>query len=709
MPLRFTCIAAPVLVAVACGSSTAPDRLIRPGDDGGLDASTDATPGSTLPDGDVDPALGGPCVDDRQCDDGIPCTYDRCDPELARCRFTVDDTQCDDGVYCNGKERCILRRGCAPGAVVTCSDNDPCTIDRCVEATRSCERAPRDVDRDGDPDDRCAGGRDCNDDDPLVSSRATEICDNRKDDDCDGQVDEADCVRAVGDTCAAPRVIDAPGLHRISTTAAVRDYPTSCTVSQPDLARDVVAAITIPPGERKDLDLWARADGVEVAVSLLTACGDTSTETACGRANVQGTRLRARDLPPGTYYALLTAPAETTIDLTVDFLSPVPAAANETCDTAAPITVDAPVVAELIDARQDVPTACGSAVGELTYRFTIAAPSDVRLFASTVRGGGVPVTGLRREACSSEADEVRCRFGGTLPLFVRNLAPGTYVATVGATAPSDVRLVVRAEPATETPDTQSCANAPEVPRNATVLLDFSANEDAVADDCANGAPDAVYALRLAEPSDVLLVGRFSALVQGSISLGGAACTKEARLACVTAQTPVRVARRNLAAGDYRVVIADPLGRNASLTTLVRPTVAPTTVTGRGQCASATVIPPEGGFFTGNTETATADHNPGCDGPTTSPNGAPDHVLRLDVATRRRVVLSTEGSSFATVLDVRRGPSCPGDPIGGACFVGFGPARSFLDLTLEPGSYWIYVDGYDGQRGEWNLDVRVVAP
>jgi hypothetical protein len=85
------------------------------------------------------------------------------------------------------------------------------------------------------------------------------------------------------------------------------------------------------------------------------------------------------------------------------------------------------------------------------------------------------------------------------------------------------------------------------------------------------------------------------------------------------------------------------------------------------------------------------------------------VIRLDVATRRRVVLSTEGSSFATVLDVRRGPSCPGDPIGGACFVGFGPARSFLDLTLEPGSYWIYVDGYDGQRGEWNLDVRVVAP
>ena len=36
----------------------------------------------------IDPELGGPCVDDAQCNDGVGCTFDRCDQELSRCRFT---------------------------------------------------------------------------------------------------------------------------------------------------------------------------------------------------------------------------------------------------------------------------------------------------------------------------------------------------------------------------------------------------------------------------------------------------------------------------------------------------------------------------------------------------------------------------------------------------------------------------------------------
>ncbi len=87
-----------------------------------------------------DEVLGGPCVDDAQCDDGIDCTFGRCDPELGLCRFVADDERCADALYCNGVERCDPRIGCVAGAPTSCSDSTPCTVDRCDEATRGCVR-----------------------------------------------------------------------------------------------------------------------------------------------------------------------------------------------------------------------------------------------------------------------------------------------------------------------------------------------------------------------------------------------------------------------------------------------------------------------------------------------------------------------------------------------------------------------------------------
>jgi hypothetical protein len=85
------------------------------------------------------------------------------------------------------------------------------------------------------------------------------------------------------------------------------------------------------------------------------------------------------------------------------------------------------------------------------------------------------------------------------------------------------------------------------------------------------------------------------------------------------------------------------------------------------------------------------------------------VLALNLAQRQRVVLDMEGSTYTTILDVRQGPSCPGMPVSSGCYVGFGAQKSFLDLTLEAGPYWIVVDGFQQSKGAWNLDVRVLPP
>jgi len=189
-------------------------------------------------------SLGGPCLDDTQCDDGVDCTRDACNLALRRCEFSADDTRCDNGVYCDGDERCDLELGCRPGAVRDCSDSRTCTIDTCLEATRSCQHVLRDADGDSVPDGHCMEGGDCDDSDPSVFPGHPEVCGNGKDDNCDGRVDETECVTPMHDTCLDPLLIGASGVYQLDTTAANFDYPGSCAPSQPG-RRDVVVALQL--------------------------------------------------------------------------------------------------------------------------------------------------------------------------------------------------------------------------------------------------------------------------------------------------------------------------------------------------------------------------------------------------------------------------------------------------------------------------------
>jgi hypothetical protein len=58
------------------------------------------------------------------------------------------------------------------------------------------------------------------------------------------------------------------------------------------------------------------------------------------------------------------------------------------------------------------------------------------------------------------------------------------------------------------------------------------------------------------------------------------------------------------------------------------------------------------------------------------------------------------------LSVRTGTTCPGTEVQLACSAGYMPDRSFLDLELDPGDYYVRVAGYAGAAGAWSLDVYV---
>ena len=67
----------------------------------------------------------------------------------------------------------------------------------------------------------------------------------------------------------------------------------------------------------------------------------------------------------------------------------------------------------------------------------------------------------------------------------------------------------------------------------------------------------------------------------------------------------------------------------------------------------------------------------------------------------------QGSDFNTMLSVRRGEAgsfCPGRELLAACAPGYLATRSYLDLDLKEGDYFVQIDGYDGAAGAWKLDV-----
>jgi hypothetical protein len=714
---------APVLIAGLCGSAlpglgcddSTVDSPFEPGPSGDDAGPTDPGGGADAGTQDAGPPLGKPCLDDEQCNDDIECTFDECVEGPNRCRSVPDHSKCADDVYCNGVEQCDLLLGCRPGIPIACSDGTPCTLDRCVEADQGCRHDPRDVDQDGDVDRLCEGEGDCNDTDPSISSLHPEICANGQDDDCDEAIDEAACQVPQYDTCDDPLVISAPGSFEVSTTATNLDYSADC--AQAGAEHDVVLAIEVAEDHEGDIDIVASSEGLDLWMAEFVSCDSAATQVACVQSgkSLDGepvARLRLHDPEPGVHSVVLFSENPGTIALSVSDEPAMPQQMNEVCNSAIALDGEQTLVARVGDARRDVPSVCGMVHGDLVYSFTLDEPQDVRLVAQSLDGYGTPQLSLQGAGClQARASEITCRRGDGALLFVRNLAPATYFVAVAATGPSDVQVSLELEAPSQAPADETCDDPPALPLDQPLTLDLTAHTDDVFRGCLPGGIDAVYTLEIEEPSDVLLIERLAPEQQGAINLFDFPCQAEAdRIACTTSNlSPVRVAAHNLAAGNYAVAVEASMPTQTTVTALHRPASPPSVVAFADTCDSAIEIPAQGGFFQGNTANANADYEAGCDLQAQGEGGAADQMLKLVLSEEKRVVFDMMGSSYDTLLTVRKGPSCPGEQVANGCSAGVNMARSYLDLTLPSGEYFVQVDGFTREEGAWFLDVYVVDP
>lgn len=199
----------------------------------------------------VETCGGGRCVsgDPLDCDDGVNCTGDSCDPGLGCVNEPIEGF-CDDGVCFTGGV-CDPTMGCVGGGDPTdCRDFDPCTTDMCDAAMGGCFNPPRDTDGDGYPagsvgGTSCADGNDCDDTNPDIHPDAAEVCGDGLDNNCDGAIDEGcddvpdDCGSAIGIPLS-----DGSGSVTGIIGDAGHDYETNCTNGR--TGRDVVYYVDIP-------------------------------------------------------------------------------------------------------------------------------------------------------------------------------------------------------------------------------------------------------------------------------------------------------------------------------------------------------------------------------------------------------------------------------------------------------------------------------
>jgi hypothetical protein len=93
------------------------------------------------------------------CNDGVTCTVDSCNPGDGTCLHLPSAAACDDGLVCNGTEICDPTLGCRSGQSVDCNDGVDCTIDQCSEPNGACVHYALDIAC--DDDDVCNGAEVC--------------------------------------------------------------------------------------------------------------------------------------------------------------------------------------------------------------------------------------------------------------------------------------------------------------------------------------------------------------------------------------------------------------------------------------------------------------------------------------------------------------------------------------------------------------------
>ena len=402
--------------------------------------------------------------------------------------------------------------------------------------------------------------------------------------------------------------------------------------------------------------------------------------------------------------------------------------AGESCTTARAVNTCGQTLAfsaNLSTARDDVVSSCGAASGagkDLMWALELDTTFDVRVTVKPSAGSlAQPVVSLRRNCDQNQ--ELACSdgLGGTASFRVKSLPAGFYTLVVDSfDAASSGRVDVTVEFLAPTaPANETCATAAVLTPGTDVEVSLGAADDDLQVSCnsAGNSPEAVWRLDLPAASDVFLTasGSPDAGVDPVLALRRAPCAAADQVACVDnlSTGSETLVARNLAAGTYYVIVEN-YGRPQASPVTVRATVTgPTPPPSNNTCAAPRAITFAPGSstatFTTDTSIATDDTAGTCN---TEP-GSPETVFALTLGATKLVTVSAAAHAGNPTVDAvvyLRGTAC--DAVTGmelACDDALPPGPDTFSLTLDPGTYYLFVEGY-GAAGAGPTDVTVtLAP
>jgi len=305
------------------------------------------------------------------------------------------------------------------------------------------------------------------------------------------------------ETCATPEDVSGGATVMGSFLDVDDDLSMSCGFSrQPDL----VYSFTTTETQDVRINLVSTtSDTMNFAVQ--STCGDDMTTVRCTRGSPAGSTIH--ELPAGTYYLVIEGPSFREVDFTLDveFLSPTPAPAGDTCATAEALTLGVTTLGTLADKEDDVDVSCGFFYRDSVYSFTTTSRQDVTV---NVDGGGTFMYVSVRSDCESDASQLRCTSGNPSRARLRDLRRGTYYVIVESFRGTGFNITVDATtPTMVTPVSGNgdCSTAYVVPPTGGLFTGTTLGEtnDYETSLCGASArsPDVAFELTLTESKRVV--------------------------------------------------------------------------------------------------------------------------------------------------------------------------------------------------------------
>jgi hypothetical protein len=514
---------------------------------------------------------------------------------------------------------------------------------------------------------------------------------------------------AFGGTCEAPIPLVA-GTVTGSNARGNAEHEGSCANSA---SREIVYKLELPSRQRVTIEVDPRFDAVLYV--RREECADAESEVACNddddRRHTRKSRIDEA-FDAGTYYVFVDGYAAETGAYTMNVsLADVPTLA-EVCARARPLASGLPAQGATSSSFDYAHASCGdSAKGPDTpYKLDVAQRARVRVVEHS--DDFAPVVHVRR-ACADEASEVGCSSTGAADddaAFVGVLDPGTYA--VFADAPrreANGRYTLLAELAPEQgggAQGDACADALGLSSQSdrAVTGDTFLARDDFSGKCGGaGAADIVYKVEIPRRSRVS--ARFTRQEGRHLFVLMRTCGDRATEAACGAAIDELVQP-----GTYYLAVdgarPDALGR-FTFDWRVREVA-----TQEGACRAAVALV-EGQVVSGTTVGAGDKFTSSCGGREDMQN-SPDRIYRMVLAKRTHVRLTLATPTWDGVLAVRKTCLEPPGASGAraaeaACNNDSDDTHhARIDTTLDPGTYFVQVDGHaSGNEGPFTLEYRAL--